>query len=179
MWGSWRPKIQARSGVPAGCNGGLAARVGQANRSPGWGGGSTSQMARRAQRAGARARQKSTLQGSTRFRAECDSGGASSSHAPFSSHEAAVLRGLRGARGDGDGAGCWQRLFRFGSSRRSTLQGLARFRAECDSGRGIVLACPIFKPRSGGFAGIKRRARVMGRGRGVGRGCSGLGQAGG
>ena len=71
-----------------------------------------------------------TLQGSTRFRAECDSGGASSSHAPFSSREAAVLRGLRGARGDGDGAWCWQRLFRFGSSRRSTLQGFTRCRAE-------------------------------------------------
>ena len=38
LWGSWRPKIQARSGVPAGCNGGLAARVGQAGGRPskGW-----------------------------------------------------------------------------------------------------------------------------------------------
>ena len=37
--------------------------LGQANRSPGRGGGSTLQMARRAQRAGARARQRLTLRG--------------------------------------------------------------------------------------------------------------------
>ena len=62
--------------------------LGQANRSPGRGGGSTSQMAQRAQRAGARARQRLTSQ-------------------------------------------------------------IERCRAGCDFGRAIVLAWPIFQPRSG------------------------------
>ena len=129
--GPWRPKIQARSGVPAGCNGGLAARVGQANRSPGWGGGSTSQMARRAQRAGARARQKSTLQRSTRCRAERDSGRGIVLACPIFKPRSGGFAGIkRRARVMGRGLGCWQRLFRFGSSRRSTLQGFARCRAE-------------------------------------------------
>ena len=97
-----------------------------------------------------------SLQEFTRCRAECDSGGASSSHAPFSSREAAVLRGLRGARGDGERAGCWRGCSGLGQAnrspgwgggstsqmarraqragararQRSTLQGSTRFRAE-------------------------------------------------
>jgi hypothetical protein len=75
------PKLQPRSGVSAGFaeapgvmgagrrGGGSTSRLGQANRSPGRGGGSTSQMARRAQRAGARARQRLTLQEAIRCRA--------------------------------------------------------------------------------------------------------------
>jgi hypothetical protein len=161
MPGPWRPKFQLRSGVSAGCDGGLAAQMGH-RRPPA-----------RSLRLGERA--DPTLD----LRARCRAGRASPSRNTLFNHELHnfsrmgsgfarnspcwfyscsfglfVVQGHPGSRGAARRStieevpacgvmGTRRRggePFSLGSSRRLTLQGFARGSALRYSGRGIVLA---------------------------------------